>query len=376
VLRRRRRIAIVLAGLAAATVVVGVASTRLPVDRPVKVLAADQAGAPTPASSPSVPSTSITPSTADPGLIGSRPPSGAAQECSPNATEPSMGNGYCGPEPRAGNGDGPDGLCTGREPGPPCGPGVEPGRWYPYTLAISCDAHALFDGRRWISTLGPPPGDEAPRHVWIQLYSGEQAGVLSPTMAVGYKLDPAGPATTCPPPPTPPSTVRATTTTMRPPTTTTSGPASTSTTVSCRNSRDSSCGQFRWDPEPSNEPLRVQVTVLTASPRAGEPVQFRLVVDDDDKIDSTCRSENYGDGGGGDCSQMLSCPQESSQPEYGPWTPPSPQPDHYETVVSHIYGSPGTYDVSFKFRSQPRCGNPPDPYRSEGTATTTIIITT
>jgi len=138
----------------------------------------------------------------------SDPPSSPASTvaaCSPDATEPSMGNGYCGPEPQAGNGDGPDGLCTGREARPPCGPGAEQGHWYPYTLAISCDAHTIFNGQRWASTLGPPPAAEAPRHVWIQLYASDQAGVLSPTMAVGYKIDPGGPPTTCPPQPATPT---------------------------------------------------------------------------------------------------------------------------------------------------------------------------
>jgi len=139
-----------------------------------------------------------TPTTTSTAADAPRPPASTVPPCPPDATEPSMGNGYCGPEPQAGNGDGPDGLCTGREAGPPCGPSAEPGRWYPYTLAISCDAHTIFSGQRWLSTLGPPPAAEAPRHVWIQLSASDQAGVLSPTMAVGYKLDPDGPPTTCP----------------------------------------------------------------------------------------------------------------------------------------------------------------------------------
>jgi hypothetical protein len=144
--------------------------------------------------------------TSTPGSDPPSPPASTVAACPSDATEPSVGNAYCGPEPTAGNGDGPDGLCTGRESRPPCGRGVEPGRWYPYTLAIDCDAHMLFNGQRWVSTLGPPPAGEAPRHVWIQLYASDQAGVLSPTMAVGYKLDPDGPPTTCQAPPSAPPT--------------------------------------------------------------------------------------------------------------------------------------------------------------------------
>jgi hypothetical protein len=216
-LRRRRRLTTAAAGLAATAVLVGVTS-QLTLERGrLDVVAADQSG--------SVPQTSATPSPARPGdVVPSDPadapaparpgdvvppapgrvPPPAGQDCPPDVTEPTMTNGgYCGPEPQAGNGLGPDGVCTGRETAPPCGPGVEPGRWYPYTLALSCDAHTIFNGQRWLSTLGPPPAEQTPRPVWIRLDSPEHAGVLSPTTAGGYRLDPDGPATSCAPTPTP-----------------------------------------------------------------------------------------------------------------------------------------------------------------------------
>jgi hypothetical protein len=220
-LRRRRRLATAVAGLAATAILAGVAS-QLTVDRGgVDVVAADQSGSvPAASGSPSparpgdvVPSEpGRTPAPARPGdVVPSEPgrtPPPAGQDCPPDATEPTMATGsYCGPDPRAGNGLGPDGVCTGRETAPPCGPGVEPGRWYPYTLAIGCDAHTIFNGQRWLSTLGPPPGEEAPRPVWIKLHSPDAAGVLSPTMAVGYRLDLDGPPTSCPPYPPPRATV-------------------------------------------------------------------------------------------------------------------------------------------------------------------------
>ena len=43
-------------------------------------------------------------------------------------------------------------TCSGREEEPPCGPGAEVGRPYPYTLYTHCGVRAaVFDGRRWIA---------------------------------------------------------------------------------------------------------------------------------------------------------------------------------------------------------------------------------
>jgi hypothetical protein len=217
VLRRRRRLSTAVAGLASIALLAGLAS-QVAIDRGgVDVVAADQAasvppqpGTPSPARPgdvvPSEPGDTPQPARAGdvvPSQPGRTPPP-AGQDCPPDATEPAMADGsYCGPEPRAGDGLGPDGVCTGRETAPPCGPGVEPGRWYPYTLAIGCDAHTIFNGRRWLSTLGPPAAEQTPRPVWIKLRSPDDAGVLSPTMAIDYRPDPDGPATSCPPQPSP-----------------------------------------------------------------------------------------------------------------------------------------------------------------------------
>lgn len=111
------------------------------------------------------------------------------------------------------------------------------------------------------------------------------------------------------PPPPPTSTV----TTIRrstPSTAATSPPrattSSTTTTLLCRNSVDPACGPFRWDPPlPPNQPLTVKVTHTPATPKAGETVTFRVVVDDADGsvlLDRTGIANHYGDGptdGGG-----------------------------------------------------------------------------
>ena len=57
--------------------------------------------------------------------------------------------------------------CSGREEGPPCGPGVQVGKPNPYALYTHCGVRAAFlDGRRWIAdpvlsdsqNVNPPPG--------------------------------------------------------------------------------------------------------------------------------------------------------------------------------------------------------------------------
>ena len=56
--------------------------------------------------------------------------------------------------------------CSGREEVPPCGPGVEIGKPYPYIQYTHCGIRsAYFDGRRWIAdpilsvdNVNPPPG--------------------------------------------------------------------------------------------------------------------------------------------------------------------------------------------------------------------------
>ncbi len=56
--------------------------------------------------------------------------------------------------------------CSEREEEPPCGPGVEIGKPYPYTLYTHCGVRSAFiDGRRWVAdpilsvdNVNPPPG--------------------------------------------------------------------------------------------------------------------------------------------------------------------------------------------------------------------------
>lgn len=104
----------------------------------------------------------------------------AIASCPTGVGSPSITSGrYCGPRPPAGNGLGPDGECTGRETGPPCGPGVIPGKYYAYTMPGSCSGLIIFDGRRWVSEL--PPSTPVPAFdVWMRLTSSGVLGWVGP----------------------------------------------------------------------------------------------------------------------------------------------------------------------------------------------------
>ena len=122
-----------------------------------------------------------------PEAVGSQPP--AVAPCPDVLTEPVVVSGrVCAPEAPAGNGLGDDGQCTGQEVAPPCGRGVEVGRYYPYTLPLRCDGIAYFDGRRWVSTL-PPPANGGTMHVWMRLDPSGTLGLVSPRGAVAFEPD-------------------------------------------------------------------------------------------------------------------------------------------------------------------------------------------
>jgi hypothetical protein len=108
-----------------------------------------------------------------------------------------VGGSYCGPTPTSGNGDGPEGECTGGETAPPCGPGAVAGQYYDYTLPQSCTGVVEFDGRQWVSEL-PPPSDGPPIDVWMELQpTGQRAGWISPRGAVGFQPDDGQPLRSC-----------------------------------------------------------------------------------------------------------------------------------------------------------------------------------
>jgi hypothetical protein len=119
-------------------------------------------------------------SRADESMLPPDPP-----PCPAHQATPTRASGrYCGPDPGAGNGSGPNGTCTGSETAPPCGPGVVPGQYYAYTMPGTCSGLATFDGRQWVSEL-PPPSATAVFYVWMRLDPTGSAGWISPSGAVG-----------------------------------------------------------------------------------------------------------------------------------------------------------------------------------------------
>jgi hypothetical protein len=89
------------------------------------------------------------------------------EPCPADVKKPKVINGsYCGPPPPAGNGLGENGLCSGAELIPPCGPGVVRGTYYGYTMPGSCAGVMEFDDQLWLSRL-PPPTDVPPFFVWM-----------------------------------------------------------------------------------------------------------------------------------------------------------------------------------------------------------------
>jgi len=161
--------------------------------------------------------------------------------------------------------------------------------------------------------------------------------------------------------------------------TTVPAPTTTTTAIVCRDSHDPTCGRFRWDPQPDNGPLTVKVTVLTPHPTAGEPVQFKVVLDDPDAhIDPECYTrQSFGDPTSeGSCiADYPACPEPR---RYGPWTPPAKQPDHRELILTHTYGA-GTFTATFGYYSRGLpCDFPypdmADPYGSSGIGTATVTV--
>ncbi len=161
------------------------------------------------------------------------------------------------------------------------------------------------------------------------------------------------------------------TATSSPTTSTTTAAPTTTTASSCRNSMDEACGPTYWDPPPGpNQPLTVEVSFTPAQPQPGDEVTFQVtVIDPDARIDQECnRRVTYGDGNDPNrCVSSASCAA-----RHGPWTPPEPTPDRYETTFTHTYEGTGDFTAVFAFESRSACYD--DPYGSSGERQVTVPI--
>ncbi len=183
--------------------------------------------------------------------------------------------------------------------------------------------------------------------------------------------------TTAPAPVVAASAAPAVTSKAAPATTTSTVPATTTTIVDpCRNSIDSRCGPFRFDPQPGDDrPMTVEVTVAPASPVAGRPMVFHITLRDPDGVSYDGTTFNFGNSGIGG-----STPEPCAK--FGPWDPPARDPaSATKTVdVTHTYFEPGSYPASFFFDAGPfDCvdtftGRGDRPYASSATGTTTVVV--
>jgi hypothetical protein len=189
--------------------------------------------------------------------------------------------------------------------------------------------------------------------------SASDTATASSSTTVLPDADPPAPTTTALPPPPP--------TVAEPPveSPTTSPP----TAIECRNSYDPACGPFRYDPEPVNGPMTVDVSASPNTPSAGEEVVFTVTVNDDGPIypDNCVNTQQYGDGTPSSVCTAACMPQ----PErFGPWDPPPPEPRTVTEEFRHVYERPGVYTAEFTYNAGADCSF--SPYRSRGSGTVTI----
>lgn len=177
------------------------------------------------------------------------------------------------------------------------------------------------------------------------------------------------------PPASTPTTSWVTTTTTEAPAVT---PASstTSTALNCYESYDPRCGTFQWSPAPQVGKMAATITLLTSSPKVGQPVDFKVVIDEPDTTIG-CQSADYGDNNGMPCHGPNMTPCDSSPQATGTWPPPPKRPDHKEETLTNTYQQPGTYTVTFWAGTVvPPCHSPEDkdPYKNQATATVTVTV--
>ncbi|MGH9277320.1 MAG: hypothetical protein ACRD12_04340 [Acidimicrobiales bacterium] len=162
-------------------------------------------------------------------------------------------------------------------------------------------------------------------------------------------------------------------------TSTTDAPATTTSSISitpCRNSQESRCGDFSWDPAPAqNQPLNVTVNVKTPNPKVGQPVLFEVtVIDPDHAVGLYCSRVSFGDGATAD--DPCTPPPPGCPPHYGPWTPPNRENGTFTHQYTHTYQGATTFRATFMFRSwsADRCLEL-DPYANENDASKDVVVT-
>ncbi len=194
----------------------------------------------------------------------------------------------------------------------------------------------------------------------------------------------AGPDTEATTTTAPPDTFIETTTTLPPPTTVTTAPGrfgttttvkprsggSTPTTAVCRNSYDQACGPFRWDPQPANRPMDVEVSSSPQEAKVGQEVAFTVRVRDDGPVyaGSCGNGQSYGDG-----THSTRCSFACAGPlKYGPWDPPPPKNSSFTETFRHTYEGPGAFTAEFEYNGGDCTFSP---FSSQGRAMVQVTVT-
>lgn len=129
----------------------------------------------------------------------------------------------------------------------------------------------------------------------------------------------------------------------------------------CLNSTDPSCGEFRWDPQPSpNQPLEASFVDAPAEAIAGEPVTFTVQWADGD---AQLVHHEFSV----DAILGRACTYEQ---RYGPWTPPAAAAGSGSLTYTHTFTEPGTYLVS-AFLATGSCDSP---YRGDVFVDHTVTV--
>ena len=118
-------------------------------------------------------------------LSSSRTPAIASTFSSPPLGKPPYGNGL-----------GPNGECTGVESDPPCGAGVVPSHYYPYTLPGKCQGLIIFNRKYWISQ-SPPLVQIPDVAVWIRLTTADRPIAVNSYGSVTFQSGSRRPSTGC-----------------------------------------------------------------------------------------------------------------------------------------------------------------------------------
>lgn len=157
--------------------------------------------------------------------------------------------------------------------------------------------------------------------------------------------DPTAPPTTAAPGP-PPGPTPAGPVASPAPATTTPRATAPPTTVSCRNSTDPACGTFRWDPEPADAPVPVEVvSAPPAEARVGDTITLAL-----DYVERAGAEAVGACGGwtvrGPGFSDATTCEAVAhSCARYGPHDPPVARDDRVRVTRTLTFDEPGTYRI-------------------------------